>query len=314
MVNIIIYGCGGIGQRYAEACANLKNKISLFLYDPDQAKLDLLETHILEKNKNILIKKNFHSLPNIDLLIIATNSKPRFDILENVINNTTVNAVILEKFLFTRLNEYDRTKHMLNKKNITCYVSTWMHIPFGFQVIGQSFLASNDKNLKIYGDGFGIGCNSVHFISLFDFIIQKGTLNLLDANISQFRKSKRDGYFDIDGSILVEKDGYTLEIISRNKPASGIISFDSATVSAEFELGSVTFFDNSRRVEKKISVPTLSEIMYTEIHSLIENGISNLTKFDRSLNHHILIFEGFSKELALTAHREGFSQNRLIFT
>ena len=107
MTNVVLVGAGKLGSRHLQAIsqARLKNlKIFVVDFNPEaitNSKKRLEEVGIKKNTTSVVFLNNINELniTTIDLLIIATTSENRFNILKEISNNFSVINLILEKFL-----------------------------------------------------------------------------------------------------------------------------------------------------------------------------------------------------------------------
>ena len=122
MVKLAIIGSGQLGSRHLQALSLLDRPALIFVVDPNEDSLKIAEKRFLEisnaDNKIVDIKyiKNIDNLPNsIDLAIISTNSDIRRTIIENLLINSRINYLILEKVLFQKIEDFSYVDTLLKK-------------------------------------------------------------------------------------------------------------------------------------------------------------------------------------------------------
>ena len=84
--------------------------VSIDVVDPNKISIQNAKTRLVEIN-NSNGDINFHKSiefinKSIDLLIIATSSKIRFNVTKEVISKNSVRNIVFEKVLFQRVDEY----------------------------------------------------------------------------------------------------------------------------------------------------------------------------------------------------------------
>lgn len=322
MKNIVIFGCGGIGLRYAEGIAALEYDVNLYMVEPIESQV-VKVSKIYEDARKEAGLKSKHTLhlneilPDlIDILIVSTSSFVREEIVKEVLSKHTVKSMFLEKFLFPRYEAYDEILALIKDAGLKTYVSTWMHIPDAFQKLFNSSKIKDGCKITVRGDGYGLGCNAVHFINLLDHFSSKGKIEIVSSEVYELRQSKRAGYYEIDGQLTVMKSSIVMEIISDNNSPTGEIEFYvDGKLRGVFRFGEMVIIEEgASNKEIKYPVEMMAEIVKNEIISLIETGEAGLTPFNNSIRHHHLIFEAFSSELAKRGKGVGFDDNTLLFT
>ena len=93
MINIALIGCGKIGSRHLQSLIKLNYKTNIYLVDPKSesinVSLNLIENE-LEQNSKISVKScsKLDEIPSgVDFAIIASDSKPRFEIFKESYEN-----------------------------------------------------------------------------------------------------------------------------------------------------------------------------------------------------------------------------------
>ena len=61
----------------------------------------------------------------IDFLLLATTSQNRFDIASNIINRNKVLAVIFEKVVFQKPDDYEKMATLLDSHQIDAWINNW---------------------------------------------------------------------------------------------------------------------------------------------------------------------------------------------
>ena len=113
MKKIGIIGVGQLGSRYLQGLASLKMDIDIFLIDPfDQSlnvALDRYNQLEVNSQQSIHLFNSIKSLPDkLDLVIVASTSDVRYEILLELVEHSNVENIILEKILFQDLDDYHR--------------------------------------------------------------------------------------------------------------------------------------------------------------------------------------------------------------
>ena len=103
MLNIALIGCGKIGSRHLQSIIKLNNKTNIYLVDPRNESINVclnLVENELKQNSETSIKScsEIKEIPiDIDFAIIASDSKPRFEIFKNLLEKRAPKYLILEK-------------------------------------------------------------------------------------------------------------------------------------------------------------------------------------------------------------------------
>jgi hypothetical protein len=163
MTHCAIIGAGEIGSRHLQALSHLENPTRIDLVDPSKRSLkkafDRYEEVVSPGKKNIELccHKTLDDLPDtLDLIIIATDSSVRSEVLTNVTRKCTVKNLILEKVLFQKQIDYIAVDNFLKESSIPTWVSCWMRTTDLFKKI-KSLLNLNDPiQMKVEGSKWGM--------------------------------------------------------------------------------------------------------------------------------------------------------------
>ena len=210
---ILLVGLGNIGIRHLEGILAVKKKLVIYIFDRNEIKyLDIANYLKNKKTKHTIIYvKNILDLKTIDLLILATDSLNRLNILEKIIKCTKIKSILLEKVVFLDSTSFNKAIKLIKLHKIKAWVNCIRR-----EVSFYNKLKNNLKKskFKIHYTGYkwGLASNLIHFIDLFFYFS-------ISKNISYFTKfnnkkyiTKRSNYHDIHGLIKI-KDSYKNELI-----------------------------------------------------------------------------------------------------
>jgi hypothetical protein len=205
MYKVVIVGFGSIGFRYFEAINKIKlSNIKLFIIDK-KIKF-LLKKHNLEK-WTINTSNNFKSIPKkIDLCIVSTTCKNRHILLKKLVEKSNLKNLILEKPLTQSPTELLKLNRILkNMKNV--WVNTDRRSLDIYKFVGSRLNIKSKIIMKVEGNSWGICCNSLHFIDLFNFLSNQLLSTIDEKSILSWFPSKREGFQELDDGKLKLKFG-----------------------------------------------------------------------------------------------------------
>ena len=314
-MNLAIIGCGNIGLRHFQSILNIKGNHELFLIDNSFSSQNIFKKYY-EDNSNPNLKVFF--LNNItevnsklEIIIVSTSSFPRRNIIEQIYKRQKPRHIILEKFLFTKAIDYTFCENLFKSNNTQVWVNQWMSNEF--KEIKKYFTNNSKLDLTVSGNNWGMCCNSVHYIDLFHYLINREDIQLKSSNLEdKIYKSKRDGYYELFGSYkLISKNNHSLLLdckktkdeVNVNKEV--YINISNSEYSIEAELDSkfldckIKNFKDNVLFKKKISLTFQSERTGKIIESLINTNSCNLVKYKISSEHHLLILDMFKEKFIL---------------
>ena len=196
MYKIIIVGFGSIGSRYFEAINRIKiSNIKIFIVDK---KIKSIMKHQKLSGKLIKASDDLKFIPKkADLCIISTTCQNRHILLKKLINKSKFKNLILEKPLTQSPNELLELNNVLKDvKNVR--VNTYRRCEDIYKFI-QSKINIKDKiSMRVEGNSWGICCNSLHYVDLFNFLSKEHLHTIKEKSISSWFPAKRKSFQELD--------------------------------------------------------------------------------------------------------------------
>lgn len=207
MYSIAIIGCGQLGSRHLQGMANSKHRHMIYIVDPNQAALEVaVQRWNAMQNPSgseVVADQDFSSLPpHLDFVVIACSADIRFDLLTKLLGGHKVRYLLLEKVLFQRLEYYDAAVKLIAATGTTAYVNCARREFDVYRDIKQMLRSERLVELEVFGGAWGLGCNAVHFLDLFDHLT--GELPIaIDASglVAGTVPSKRQGFVEFTGTL-----------------------------------------------------------------------------------------------------------------
>jgi hypothetical protein len=125
------------------------------------------------------------------LVVIATNSDVRADLIRAIVDQTKVRNLLLEKVLFQKESDYFDIQKLLKKENIPTWVNFYRRDTVFFIDIKKQINLSKKIEMAVSGSLWGIGCLGPHFIDLLSFY--SSVFNLKDR-YWKIKNSKNSRY------------------------------------------------------------------------------------------------------------------------
>lgn len=311
MYKVAIIGAGQLGSRHLQGLKGAKSPLSITVVDSSQESLRVAQERYdaipTNGEKEVRYVTDIASLPqNIDLVIIATGSKPRAAIVKSLLNAKHVKNLVLEKVLFPVLSDYDEVGKLLKEKNVRC----WVNCPRRMYEMYQEIAGLIDKNLPvkmIYGEeNWGLCCNSIHEIDIFMYMCGESEYTLDTSGVNNtIEASKRNGYIEMTGTLRVKTpNGSELKLISVNgyEGFSGItIDNGDIHVSVDESHGAWRVGDDNHT----FAVPYQSQLTGVLADEILVQGSCHLSTFEQSSNYHKPFIEALlSKYNSITGEKD----------
>ena len=316
--SIAIIGVGNIGSRHMQAALKACLEAHIYLVEPSEEARMTAKRRIDEVSdcvgKTIEFVSKTDDLPyDIDLLIVATSSNSRLCVIQEMLNNHRVKYMVLEKFLFPRMDEYELASRILLKSGVKAYVNCSRRLFEIYNTIRQKTINSKWVDMHVIGGNWGLACNGIHMLDLYSFLTNeelisesKCTIDLVErrefkCDTSELEdtvfSSKRSGYNEFFGKLVIRGSRGQLTLICHHDDAPSIISIlsEKGEWVIDEARGSVIGTDESMCFS---GVNSFSPLMTSQssvlvIESLLLNGSCKLATYSESAYLHMIILEAF---------------------
>lgn len=282
---VLLIGAGNIGRRHLQGLLLSRMSFDIHVVDPFESSLEAARQMIKESSEHshtISFHTSYSNLPKqANIAIIATAADIRLRVLEELLNSCSLAYVILEKVLFQKLSDYEQAKSLLAKSNTIAYVNCpRRYFPHYQKLHAEAF--SRDWKMTVTGSNWGLACNAVHFIDLYNYLTGEipeayNTTALLPEIVA----SKRAGFVEVNGS-LKSKDA-RLEInclLEEGHPIEvNLVRADEQILIQEGK-GLVEGFSANYE-----AIP-LSQMAHLPVQELLVNGTCGLTPYALSASLH----------------------------
>ncbi|KAF0135228.1 MAG: hypothetical protein FD145_54 [Candidatus Saganbacteria bacterium] len=209
--NIILIGTGNIGKRHLQAISNLSSVDRITCYDTAEDALASVPEFCKSNNLNInnlVFSSDYgvllQSISDNTVVIIATTAKGRGKLLEDVIRKAPL-AIIAEKPLCQTLEEYEAIMKLSKTWNVPVYINFARHMFSFYRDIHTTMKDAQHKSLNaVFPDG--MGCIGIHMFELMTWLLSPKTYKIIHSSVEGVFKTKRKGYSDIYGSLVILLD------------------------------------------------------------------------------------------------------------
>ena len=298
MQNILLVGAGQLGSRYLQGIASIKLDLSIIVVDPSDLSLKTAKTRWFEAGGN----KSQHKirwckvLPQglvlIDLVIISTSAGGRADLVKRISDTVRVSYWILEKVLAQSKQDLD----IINAATIDAK-EKWVNMPRRLidwhQQLKLKFYEQGPLRVKKTGGLWGLAGNAIHFIDLISWWTGESLLSVNTNRLdSTWLKSKRLGYFEVIGELLVRFSGGT-ELVLQSQPNAKEdninIELPNKNIWVIDELNCIAF--KSKKDIFKGRFKLQSELTGPMVTKILTNGNCELTTLKQSSEQHQIFLD-----------------------
>lgn len=216
---VLIAGAGQLGSRYLQGLSKVVEPLEIHVFDLSPASLARAEQRWNEMQPPAAHEVHYVSsltaLPEtMDLAIVATTADVRTELVAAIIKESDIKHWVLEKVLTQSAFDIAELQKLLGSGKLA-----WVNTPMHLWPLYRKIRALYPKGTSIDAcfEGFrGLACNAIHYI---DFISRWNGAALTEVNTTglqpEWYASKRDGFFEIDGEMLVGfVDGSSLRLAS----------------------------------------------------------------------------------------------------
>lgn len=304
-MNVCIVGAGQLGSRHLQGVLRFEQPLAVFVFDVSQTSLDTAQQRAQEINNehSVTYTSDWNKIPpNIEIAIVATNANVREQVLQKLIEISTIRYLILEKVLFQKIESYHSIGNLLQRNGIATWVNHPRRMSSKYAEI-KNLLASqaSEKVYSVAGGNWGLGCNGLHLVDLFVYLdgspVKSIDFGWLDEKVYE---SKRAGFSEFTGSITgVMKSGSKFIITSFQGEVSpltlSITTPEDRFLIWEGNTGSVCHLSKQNNGQVLITpFPSEFQSVLTRdiVSGLIGNGTTLLPTFQEASHSHILFVEG----------------------
>lgn len=301
-LNIAVIGAGQLGSRHLQGVKKAQIPMIIYVLDESEKSLAVCRQRYDEIAENKLVEQVFFTtqwttLPDhIDLAVVATGSKPRCAIIHELVEKHHCRQLILEKFLFPKMNQYDEISELFRQNNVQAWVNCSRRYFDCYHKLKQLLLNDGPINFVMKGKNWGLCCNSIHFIDLFAYLCGTTQIKFDCSGIdSQIYESKRPGYIEMSGTIKGTADNdSTLQL-------SSYVEYDGMNkLMIQSQKHSVEIFEAKNKmivdgVEQEMNISYQSDLTGRYISDLFNNHTLPLASYEESAYLHQLILPCFQE-------------------
>ncbi|NQD37405.1 hypothetical protein HPT27_10220 [Permianibacter sp. IMCC34836] len=299
--NVALVGAGQIGRRHLQSLFNLESEISIDVIDPASHSLEMAKVDFDSLSSERMVRF-FQSIQEIDeqydFAIFATGAAVRLATFRDFSERSLAKAILFEKVLFQSVAQINIANELLLKVSGRAWVNCPRRMYEVYRMLKQRIGHSDVIDMVVDGVGWGLACNSIHFIDLWSYLIGSTEYSLdVSDLIPKVFESKRPGYKEIFGVMQARSGSHSLKLScsdAEHQPFALIrISTDALDIKISERDGVMAIMDKNGRELEKISfrTPYQSELTARFIEGVRHDGVSDLTRFEDSALLHKVFLE-----------------------
>lgn len=296
---ILIVGFGTIGCRHVQSFMYDKKDYEVHIVEPNNKNIKDNLKKINGEKEDFIWYKNINQIPVLDIAIVATSSAPRFEIVKSLIN-IGYRKFLLEKIVFQSEEQFKIINEMIEKTNSIVYCNFVNRYFKPYNDIKNELSKSKDKiNINIHGGNFGLGCNAIHYIDIFQYIINDNIIKIDSSNLylSEVKNKRGSIYKEFNGIIkLSNKKSDSITLISEpdyNGDLTISINQNDKFYFLNENIGKYYIFDTSKSIVEDFYLIPSSELTKIIIEDIFKENC-RLTTLNETMVSHTSLFKAFN--------------------
>lgn len=271
LLPILIIGVGNIGFRHLEGVMKSRRNIDISVCDVSDVALRNCERLISDKyleagSKSISYLNSIDKFSKEECLIIdATTANSRAERIVEIVAKLKPRFMVIEKVISQSTVEMDLIVEA-TKELKGCWVNYSRRMMPWHQEIRHKLASCGPLQVRKEGVGWGMACNSMHFIDLVQWWTGEEVDFIDTRNLSQsWFPAKRAGFYEVDGVITVNfSGGSTLTLVDSPFSVSNLITLSTAS-------GEDFTIDEANGQFRKCDMPLLNGkiVLQSELSNLI---------------------------------------------
>ena len=306
---IILVGCGNVGSRHLQAIARLSYSIQVYVIEPNDnaqnlAKLRLKEITYDETNHEFFWYKSVNELKKTgDLVVVATNSIGRVDLILELINKGNTRFLI-EKIVCQSVSEYNRLLEKINESNGKGWVNTTPRCFKSYHRIKELLQGEKVICFSVKANSkSGLGTNAVHYIDLFSWLVEDNKIILNgESLLDELLPNKRgQNLKEFSGTITgTVKNGSSLSITFLPNLSDEIIleiSTNRLKIIINETNNKITTYGSVKDYNSEFNFEHVSSTSIHIIDDILKNDKCLLPTLNELFNAHSELFRIFNAHI-----------------
>lgn len=295
MHRVIVIGAGQLGSRHLQGLAKSTIPLKIDVVDPSDASLNIAASRFAEVQPTNAGADYMREVPageEYDLAIIACSSGARLSALRELYRRSRARYLVLEKFLFSKLEEYDEAEKIIVENGVAAWVNCPRRIMPDYAELKTLF--SGPVDMSVRGGMWGLGCNSIHMADLAAWLSGDTSFSFDASRLDRVvHRSSRSGYIEFSGLLTGWTDCGTRVSLLANRDYSGpslihLVSSGAQALICEAD-STVTWWrgENGWKPESgKLRIVYQSGLSNSLAEEILERGSCGLASYRESATMH----------------------------
>ena len=195
---IILIGCGNMGLAHLKSIMTMKNK-RILVIEKRLRRINFIKKNY--KSKDLKISNMLPQNQIFDFGIIATHSKDRFNLINELLKKNSIKFLFIEKFIFLKKREYILAKNLFVKKSTKVFVNIWAKL---FINICKLNGLKKIEYFKILIRRGRILTNLIHYLSIIENLINRDVDLSFENNKFKTTKFQKKNFTEYYGKIKIK--------------------------------------------------------------------------------------------------------------
>lgn len=172
-MNALVVGFGGMGCRHTQSIISMGSFTKIDAVEPEKT---IFETNLAKIGSNPGQVNYFGDLKEVkgneyDIIVIATSSKPRFDIFKYLAESVKCKNYLIEKVVFQSSAQFEEAISIAEKSNLRVHCNLPNRYFRNYVELKKELVQSKQSfSFSVMGGDFGMACNSIHYMDLFYYL------------------------------------------------------------------------------------------------------------------------------------------------
>ena len=300
MTVVALVGLGNIGFRHLQGLASIRDRIELVGVDPSAEAVERARTEWTRNDGRGRFTTALDELDRADVLILATPSRGRLDLMRRLSGRVAPKSTILEKVVFTRRADFDAATawaaEIGTDVRVNCPCRTW---PVYRELADRLARIDGPIRMSVTDPDLGLACNGVHNVDAFQFLVGDRPIHTVEVELGRVVESKRPGFYEVFGrfEIATERGDRLTLSVRETDPSGRRIRVETAAGATEVDQFAGTFDLGGGPVAVG-RAPYQSELTGKVVAEILDTGTCSLPSLATSAIAHGLFID------ALTPHFE----------
>ena len=295
---ILIIGFGNMGYSHFKSFEK-KDFIIHLLEKKNNEKIKIIKKDKFFKKKYFILE-NIPKKKNYFLTICATQSKERFKIINKFLSYNKTNYLLMEKFCFLKLKEFEQYYKKFNI-NTKTFINSW-----GYILAKKTNLKKKLSNFKLTchvkeGNFLANITHIFHFFSYLNNKVQIKKFSKFDFEI--IKNEKRKKYDELKTKLNIKDENKNLLSIQTKKKMNNLITFDIKQTKPKINFKVLIKNDNTiwyyktRKIVNNIKFPYSSKTTFIFLKNCTKGNFSYMPSFKNDYNISKIILKNLNVKI-----------------